>query len=262
MKRNLNELTKKYTDMVGEEMEVSSNQLNDFSMENISDVDDVSVYFKNIENEIVKKISEADVIVGCVAWLTSEPILEELCKKDGASIIVQKEDFLRPDSGQVQANKTLLQRLYNSVNEVIFNYDFYSEGGCALGVQQKGRLMYSERDASRHYFGFRCIGQMKSEDEYTLPRMHHKFLVFCRRIDETKSAESSNLKPYAVWTGSYNMTANATHSLENGMYIKSERLSQQYFQEWKELIMVSEPLDWESEYCAPDLEFCVPTIMS
>ena len=54
---------------------------------------DIEVYFKNIEEELIKKINNADIILGCVAWFTNEKILRALAKKDGVSIIVQKEDF-------------------------------------------------------------------------------------------------------------------------------------------------------------------------
>ena len=36
-------------------------------------------------------------VVGCVAWLTDYDILDALAKMDAVSIIVQKEDGLRPD---------------------------------------------------------------------------------------------------------------------------------------------------------------------
>ena len=89
-----------------------------------------------------------------------------------------------------------------------------------------------------------------------MPRMHHKFLVFCKYIEDIDYSDpnSSHYQPYAIWTGSYNMTKNATNSLENGIYISSENVATQFFNEWHQLIMVSEPLDWTSEYSEPELE--------
>src|SRR5438552_524921 len=69
--------------------------LQDFSTSN-TDVS-VQVYFKNVESHLIQHIESADVVVGCVAWLTSPAILAALSKKNGVSIIVQKEDWLRPD---------------------------------------------------------------------------------------------------------------------------------------------------------------------
>jgi hypothetical protein len=40
------------------------------------------------------------VVVGCVAWLSSRSVLEALARKKAVAIVVQKEDFLRPDLDQ------------------------------------------------------------------------------------------------------------------------------------------------------------------
>ncbi len=40
-----------------------------------------SVFFKSLEDHLIRLIQEADILLGCVAWLTSEPILEALAKK-------------------------------------------------------------------------------------------------------------------------------------------------------------------------------------
>lgn len=38
-------------------------------------------YFRNIENELICKINEHPVVVGCVAWLTNERILKALLEQ-------------------------------------------------------------------------------------------------------------------------------------------------------------------------------------
>src|ERR1700752_462379 len=58
----------------------------------------VEVFFRTLEGELVKRIEESRVVVGCVAWLTSEPILRALRKPEIVCIVVQKEDFLRSDN--------------------------------------------------------------------------------------------------------------------------------------------------------------------
>lgn len=58
----------------------------------------IECYFKNIEETLIEKILEADVVLGCVAWLTNENIMKALQKvKGGVNIIVQKETFIRPN---------------------------------------------------------------------------------------------------------------------------------------------------------------------
>src|SRR5713226_2851783 len=43
-------------------------------------------FFKGLEKHLIQFIQEAEVILGCVAWVTSEPILEALSEKKGVSI--------------------------------------------------------------------------------------------------------------------------------------------------------------------------------
>ena len=43
-------------------------------------------------------------------------------------------------------------------------------------------------------------------------------------------------KPHSVWTGSYNITANAELSWENFIYIRSEEIAQAYLDEWCQLM--------------------------
>jgi hypothetical protein len=49
------------------------------------------------KDRLIRLIRQADIVLGCVAWVTSESILKALAEKKGVSLIVQKEDFLRPD---------------------------------------------------------------------------------------------------------------------------------------------------------------------
>ena len=58
---------------------------------------EIEVYFTNLDKNIIRLIKQSDVVLGCVAWLTNFDILRELGNNKIASIIVQKEDFLRPD---------------------------------------------------------------------------------------------------------------------------------------------------------------------
>ncbi|HEY6900413.1 MAG TPA: hypothetical protein VI233_07215, partial [Puia sp.] len=61
--------------------------------------DRFEVHLRNQEEIIIQKILQykEGLIVGCVAWLTSLPILDALAQCKNVQILVQKEDFLRPD---------------------------------------------------------------------------------------------------------------------------------------------------------------------
>lgn len=105
--------------------------------------------------------------------------------------------------------------------------------------------------------GMRCIGYIKSQEQ-TLPRMHHKFLVFLRQRDKADQKVEEGAwpyLPYAVWTGSYNITKNGNCSLENALYVQDMRLAEAYCNEWAQLIEVSEPIDWTKPYSAPELDY-------
>jgi phosphatidylserine/phosphatidylglycerophosphate/cardiolipin synthase-like enzyme len=93
--------------------------------------------------------------------------------------------------------------------------------------------------------------------------MHHKFLVACHVVSRTEKRYGDDPSdfvtatvpvpvPFAVWTGSANLTANSVRSLENGLVIDSERIAQAYYDEWAQVAAISEPLDWTSEWVAPE----------
>ena len=75
----------------------------------------VSVYFKNLEERLVRHIEQAEVVMGCVAWLTSPTIISVLAKKQVA-IVVQKEDFLRPDLDVSKYWARKLRAFYNKIS--------------------------------------------------------------------------------------------------------------------------------------------------
>lgn len=206
-----------------------------------SDLSTAEAYFFDIEETIVKKINNADAVVGCVAWLTSGPILDALSNlKHGTSIIVQKEEFLRKDVSDTESWKSRLLERYSrlsSIPEYCYGNherkDGWFDDAANIGVSLAAR----------------CVG-FSTKEKKAIPRMHHKFLVFIRSPEDCFYTS-----PYAIWTGSFNMSKNATLSLENGIYIESEELARAYFNEWHNTLMISEELDWTSEEPDPSIQF-------
>ena len=82
--------------------------------------------------------------------------------------------------------------------------------------------------------------------------MHNKFLVFCKTLKGDEDGDREVIVPKSVWTGSFNFSKNATNSLENAVYIRDEKIAKAYFSEWSQIEGLSEPLDWESEWVAPE----------
>jgi hypothetical protein len=202
------------------------------------------VYFRDLEQTVIDHIAKAKVVVGCVAWLTNELILKALARvPGGVSIVVQKEDFLRPDVGicglkMLSGWKMRLSGLYNALGSRLRRFNFH---GLVSALSVSG-------DPSIE--AVRCVGNYNREKQPACPRMHNKFLVFCN----TEKHEWNELKvlPYAVWTGSFNFTKNATMSLENALLLKDPIIVRAYFEEWQQILALSEPLNWEQDWVEPE----------
>ena len=205
----------------------------------------VSVHFKNLENSLVSLIEKADVVVGCVAWLTNERILQSLSHKLAVSIIVQKEDFLRPDSQDF--SKNTLRRLYRKIPGLYRS----NKGTVEAAVLETDQMLSDAVEVE----GIRCLGFNRNTSRVE-PNMHHKFVVFCKYEPgigpDLFSGQYGFIEPYGVWTGSFNFTYNSTKSLENAVYIADEHLAQAYFSEWGQVAALSESLDWRTSYINPD----------
>lgn len=220
------------TDAVG-----GDNQINNTTESNF-----VSVYFKNLEQEICNHIGKADYIFGCVAWLTNKNILKSLSKKN-CSIIIQKEDFLRPDFNQIKSNKNEIYNLYKSLKCNIGRFAF------------KNLISELSVCTDPAIDPVRVMGLSNSNRKFTLPRMHNKFIVFGRNVAKEPYQDETfidNIYLYGVWTGSFNFTQNATLSFENAVYIEDQKITQAYFKEFGQIMALSEKLDWESEYISPE----------
>jgi len=197
----------------------------------------VEVVFRDIEERVITEIVKADVVLGCVAWMTSLPILDALSRKWQVSIIVQKEDFLRPDSGRWELKR---QR------EAYAKLPRYSR----MGNPRTWDYSMATDDMDD---AIRCAG-MWAANKSTIPRMHNKFLVLCRcEIPPRPDDLGPNAYvPYAVITGSFNMTNNATDSLENIVIIHDPDIARAYSKEHGTIYGISEPLDWEKPYVVPE----------
>lgn len=196
----------------------------------------IKVYFRDIADRLLTHISEADAVFGCVAWLTHPEALSALSKKDVA-IVVQKEDFLRPDLGAQRDWKRYLRDSYSKLRCSLDRYAFNNI---------ISRLSTSEDPSVE---AVRCVGNVNRDRAPAFPRMHNKFLIFAK---VNRQEGRSIIKPYAVWTGSFNITKNAVFSLENALYITEPNIVDAYFQEFGQIFSLSEPLDWNSEWVEPE----------
>lgn len=191
-KENLNNLT---IDPDGESVPLTD--------ESVAD-DRVEVVFRRLDERLIQLINEHEYLFGCVAWLTHPQILDAMVGKSVA-VVVQKEDFLRPDSrGDRQSWKADLRRRYQRLACELQRFEF------------NGRLR-NMSFASGEFDAVRCVGNHNRDKEPAFPRAHHKFVVFGKRVDPAKIVEHSNqlfadesrtVLLTAVWTGSFNFTKN------------------------------------------------------
>lgn len=203
--------------------------------------DDVEVLFEGQKKRIIELIKESTMVVGCVAWLTDFDILTAL-KGRPVSIIIQKEDFLRPDLRSRGNFNSKLRQAYESLS------GFYREElTVALSTSN-----FSWEDKEK---AIRCAGLANLQKKSAWPRMHHKFMLF--RALPLGSVDGYQMPSVSegfqtVVTGSYNMTHNAVNSLENMVVITKKPIVDAYYGEFEKIFCLSEPLDWKSAWVAPE----------
>jgi phosphatidylserine/phosphatidylglycerophosphate/cardiolipin synthase-like enzyme len=199
----------------------------------------VTCHFRNVRDALVGYINRYDYMIGCVAWLTDPVILRALATRCGVSIIVQKEDFLRPDCDE----RLDTRRLYDSIRS---GFDRYQIPGI---LESMSFACDPTLDA------IRCVGNHNSNKSPAHPRAHHKFLVFGRMSTREKDDEESyhvRFVPEAVWTGSFNFSVNAGRSLENAVLIEDAVIAQAYANEFSQVAALSEPLNWQDPWSSPE----------
>jgi hypothetical protein len=206
----------------------------------------VKVYFRGIKEILRQRIERADLIVGCVAWLTDEDLIRSLCwPRHGVAIVVQAEEFLDPGWARSEADArraAQLRGLYSHLKMPLRPEDFG-------GLLAKGPFFgYSHRLEP-----IRCAGAFPGVAPGPAPRMHHKFLVFCdvasRAGPEDPAAGGPTppeIRPAEVWVGSFNLTRNAARSLEDVLAIVDPRIATCFYDEWMQIEAISQPLpsDW------------------
>jgi hypothetical protein len=178
--RNLNEISRKryteHADYRARNDRYSRHQLRRLEEHSAGAV--VHAYFHDIESVVCERIRDGEVVVGCVAWLTSDPVLLALQSCDIVSIVVQKEDFLRIDEEESGSSfKARLRDRYSSLRGIQF--DTFEE--CYPGQQEchpsyNGAFQSCVLDATGMPLtsgdAVRCLGYHR-QSERVDPVMHH-----------------------------------------------------------------------------------------
>lgn len=165
-------------------------------------------------------------------------MLQALASCEHVSIVVQKEDFLRPDLGERPGWAQQLRRLYGELPSPLTRYDL------------PGLVPSLSYASDPSIAAVRCVGHHNRERKAASPRMHNKFLVFCDHGRDENG--DPRLVPRRVWTGSYNISVNAAASWENAVLIHSTEIADAYALEFGQIMAFSEALDWTSDWVAPE----------
>ena len=203
----------------------------------------VSVFFRNQKRRLIKEINNSNVIVGCIAWLTDQDILKALAAPGKlVSIVVQKEDFLRPDGDCSNPWAVKLRKMYDAISGGLTRYDI---------TKFTSELSYS---GDPSVAAIRCVGNHNRTKNPSHPRMHNKFLVFGRlpTVNSKTGYGENTIIPEKVWTGSMNLSHNSGLSFENAVLIRSGSIAGAYLNEYAQILAFSEPLDWEVDWCSPE----------
>lgn len=159
----------------------------------------VECIFRELPQRLATEIRRYSHVCGCVAWLTEEKILRALASTS-CSIVVQKEDFLRPDA----VGKDRLQSLYRMLQ-------------CEPERPEFSGLL---RDAcvctESSMQPVRCVGNHNSERHPAHPRMHNKFLVFCNwKYERERAAWDSESTESNLTDFDNDVDLSAGHGLEH-----------------------------------------------
>ena len=224
---------------------------------------DVEVVFQGHQQRLLETIDQARraglVCTGAVAWLTDRKVLDALATLP-SSLVVQKEDFLRPDPDAQDTPDGFRDRLRKQYGAIYASgelHDLFQRHNFPPPLGNMNLL------GSPDIAGVRCFGcrnDRTNSRNRGRPLMHNKFLVFSDlRLaavpgdgEDGETWHHVHWDPRFVWTGSANLSYLAPRSMENCLIIRRPRVARSYLNEWAQIMALSEPLHWRSEWVAPE----------
>lgn len=215
-----------------------------------AELKNVRVIFRNLKPSLIQILNKWSAVIGCVAWMTDFDVLDAM-KAKSLGLLIQKEDFLRPELDKNLGDKRWISTLRGKYDRMSAygihyrsTYDFiYLHFNTVIGSIE----IATGREALGETL---CFG-IPGRDHLSRPNMHDKFLVFGvveEVVVDDEGYTRSEFKPKAVWTGSFNLSKNASRSIDNAVYIEDERIAQVYYNEWAGLYLYGERLDWTSTW--------------
>lgn len=166
-------------------------------------------------------------LVGTVAWVTDWVLLRKIAAAAAAGVclVVNKEDWLKP--GTYAALPALDHTTLFGSGGMIAPSSSADPAPCAPVW---------------------CAGALNTRNYLSFPRMHRKTLILCMR-----RAPDAYLVPYAVWTGSFNLTQASRDGVEDAMLVHSAPIAAYAYRQFLAVLAHAETLDAIAPDSAPAL---------
>jgi hypothetical protein len=160
-------------------------------------------------------------VVGTVAWATETRMLAALAHAaaGGVCLVVNKEEWLSAEP-YAALQPLALDHLFGSASMLPPAYTA-TPSPCIAAW---------------------CAGAVNSQNKPSWPRMHRKLLVLCQRRAPTAAEAAPPLEPYAVWTGSYNLSGASRRSVESAALLFSTALADFEYHQFLCVLAHAEPV--------------------
>jgi len=185
---------------------------------------EVECHFRNLQQVLLSEIEKADIVLGCVAWISDPLILESLTRRSTALVLDSKVNRM---GKKLQA---LYKQLQHTDKQPIYDM-------LVSGYGSENYLCYTDMEnkpvpkAYAEDWNFES-GLYAVDGFYRY--MHHKFLVMIKSDGKCLTCGRRRYKP-TTWTGSFNFTKNASKGLENAVIIRDTHISASYLCEFLEI---------------------------
>lgn len=185
---------------------------------------EVECHFRNLQKVLLNEIEKADIVLGCVAWISDPLILESLTRRSTALIL----------DSRVNRMGKRLQALYDKLQDTDKQpiYDMLING---FGSERY--LCYTDLDnnpvSDAYAEDWNFEGGLYAVDGF-YRYMHHKFLILLKKSNPCIQCGRARYSS-SVWTGSFNFTKNAGKGLENAVIIRDPYISASYLCEFLEV---------------------------
>lgn len=185
---------------------------------------EVECHFRDLKQVLLNELSQYEIAIGCVAWISDHDILQGLTEKDSVIILDSKihkmGKKLESLYGQLRGNK-------QAVYDLLLN-----------GLNSENYLHNTHPDKTIHLGSFADTwnfeGGLYAVDGF-YRFMHHKFLIMARDTGFICPRCYRGIYQTVVWTGSFNFTKNANNGLENAVIIRDPYISASYLYEFMEI---------------------------